>query len=127
MPRKFTAPVITINFRLPPKLHRQLETIAKRGGTSINAEVVQRLERSIELDKWPKVEELALALVMQAVPGMPHGEKLANLVLEDIGRLLGENRPVPRLLALFNKQLADKGQPPVFVIKPPKNEGEDNQ
>jgi hypothetical protein len=112
MPRKFTAPVITINFRLPPKLHRQLEQIAKRGGTSINAEVVQRLESSI---KWPKAEDLAMALLLQAVASVepslaPVADKLTNSLLEDLGGMLGADHPVRKLGALFRTLLEQAGE-----------------
>jgi hypothetical protein len=119
MPRKFSADVVTINFRLPRKLHRSLERLVKRKGTSINAEVVDRLERSLVLDQWPKVEELAMALVMQAA-GMPGAEKLAKSVLGDLDRMLGENRPILGVAALINKELTNKGMAPVFKIPSPK-------
>ena len=119
MPRKFSADVVTINFRLPRKLHRSLEQLVKRKGTSINAEVIERLERSLVLDQWPKPEALALALAMQAA-GTPHADKLAKSVLEDLDRMLGEDRPILRVAALLNKELTDKGITPIFKIPPAK-------
>ena len=46
MPRKFSADVVALNFRIPVKLHRLLEQEAKRNSASINAEMVGRLEKS---------------------------------------------------------------------------------
>jgi hypothetical protein len=114
MPRNFSGDVITINFRIPRKLHRQLEQIAKRKTTSMNAEVVERLLRSIELDKWPKVEEMALALALQAAK-FPEGDLIANRILDDLGQLLGDNRPSGRVAGVLNKLLAWSG----WSIAPP--------
>jgi predicted HicB family RNase H-like nuclease len=37
-----------MTLRLPPKLHRQLKAVAVDNGRSLNAEIVQRLGRTIE-------------------------------------------------------------------------------
>lgn len=44
---------IRINFRLPPDLHKALKTASAENKTSMNAEVIQRLEQSIHLDETP--------------------------------------------------------------------------
>ena len=106
MPRP-AAEVVTINFRLPPKLHRSLEQIAKRKGASMNTEVVERLQRSVEFDKWPKVEDFATAMLMQAA-GLPHADKLAQSLLEDLSRLLAGETPMHAFANLLNKQLGER-------------------
>jgi hypothetical protein len=66
MPRKFSADVVTTNVRLPKKLHKFLEQEAKRQSSSINAEVVSRLEKSIQTERLPSSEQLAQVLVIVA-------------------------------------------------------------
>jgi predicted HicB family RNase H-like nuclease len=40
--------------RLPPKLHRQLRVVAVENGRSLNAEIVQRLQRTVEDASLPE-------------------------------------------------------------------------
>jgi hypothetical protein len=90
MPRNFSADVTAINFRLPRKLHRQLEQTAKRKDTSMNAEALERLERSFQLDRWPRIEDFALA-VMVALLQLPDGDKVAKSFFDQIGIMLGDH------------------------------------
>lgn len=67
MPRKTAAAdVVPINIRLPRRLHSRLEQEAKRPGNSITAEVISRVEKSFERDRWPSSEQLAQALLVVA-------------------------------------------------------------
>jgi Arc-like DNA binding domain len=66
-PKGAAADVVPINIRMPRKLHKRLEQVAKRPGNSITAEVIARLERSFDLEKWPSSEQLAHALMMVAL------------------------------------------------------------
>jgi predicted HicB family RNase H-like nuclease len=47
MPRRFKADVVILNFRIPVKLHERLEKIARERPSSLNSELVRRLEASL--------------------------------------------------------------------------------
>jgi hypothetical protein len=88
MPRKFSADVVAINVRLPKKLHKRLEQLAKRNSSSINTEMVVRLERSIQTDNWP-VEDLPLLLLQElaAIRGRMRLDNLTTRLREGIAAL----------------------------------------
>jgi Arc-like DNA binding domain len=88
MPRKFSADVVAINVRLPKKLHKRLEQLAKRNSSSINTEMVARLERSIQTDNWP-VDDLPLLLLQElaAIRGRMRLDNLAIRLRDGIATL----------------------------------------
>jgi predicted HicB family RNase H-like nuclease len=46
-----------LTLRLPPELHWRLKSVAVDNGRSLNAEIVQRLRRSIDSGGAPKGSE----------------------------------------------------------------------
>jgi hypothetical protein len=95
VPRKFSADVVTLNFRVPRKLHKRLEQLAKRNSTSINAEMVQRLEANLLRENWPTHEQLAM-LLMGTCMKLPEAEALAWRFVEDMVRVAAENKDLPK-------------------------------
>jgi hypothetical protein len=79
MPRRFSADVVTTNVRLPKKLHKSLEQEAKRLGTSINAEVVSRLEKSLTLPSSEQLSEL-LRVVARRYPQVMEEPSVKTLI-----------------------------------------------
>ena len=71
MPRKASADVVALNFRLPKKLHKHLERAAKQNTTSINAEMVNRLEDSLKYENWQEDRELWLLAVRTLIEALP--------------------------------------------------------
>ena len=45
-----------LTLRLPPELHRRLKSVAVDNGRSLNAEIVQRLRRSVDGNGAPMKE-----------------------------------------------------------------------
>jgi hypothetical protein len=104
MPRKFSADVVTTNVRLPKRLHKFLEQEAKRQSSSINAEVVGRLEKSIQTERLPSAEQLAqvLLIVARRQPAIMEDPKVKDLVelLEEAvfqSEIMGELKQQPRM------------------------------
>jgi predicted HicB family RNase H-like nuclease len=46
-----------LTLRLPPEIHRNLKAVAVENGRSLNAEIVQRLRRSLAGTSTPKGSE----------------------------------------------------------------------
>jgi hypothetical protein len=71
-----------INIRLPRKLHKRLEQEAKKPGNSITAEVIARVEKSFELEKWPSSEQLAQVFLVVAAkhPEIMRDSKVKRMV-----------------------------------------------
>ena len=94
MPRKWSADIIALNFRLPRKLHRLLELEAKRRTTSINALVVSTLEASFERPSWmdKRVDGNAMVSAIERLESLELETKRQNEVLS---RIEGFLKPPP--------------------------------
>ena len=86
-PKSAAADVVPINIRLPRTLHRRLEQEAKKPGNSITAEVIARVERSFDLERWPSSEQLAQVLMMVAIK---HPEIMKERGVNELIELLRE-------------------------------------
>ena len=88
MPRKGSADVIALNFRLPKKLHKRLEQEAKRNTTSINAEMLSRLEDSLEYEGWRETREW---LILALTAGLASQPEAAAKVKTAMDQLIGDS------------------------------------
>jgi hypothetical protein len=86
MPRKWSADIVALNFRLPKKLHRRLELEAKRRTTSINALVVSTLEASFDRPSWmdKRIDANAMVSAIERLEGLELEARRQNEVLSRI-------------------------------------------
>jgi hypothetical protein len=96
MPRKWSADIVALNFRLPKKLHRRLELEAKRKTTSINALVVSTLEASFERPSWmdKRVDGNAMVSAIERLESLELETKRQNEVLSRIEGFLKPPGPI---------------------------------
>jgi len=81
MTKRPPSEIVQVKVRMREDMRRKLETAARKSGQTVNAEILRRLEQSLERPAEP-IEEVARAAAEQAVKRM-EDEYEVILVLSD--------------------------------------------
>jgi len=69
MTKRPPSEIVQVKVRMREDMRRKLETAARKSGQTVNAEILRRLEQSLERPAEP-IEEVARAAAEQAVKRM---------------------------------------------------------
>lgn len=102
--RRPTSHIAPFGVRMPPDLKERLERVASASDRSLNAEIVQRLERSLEADEKSGAAPAAtLGKAIDLAPDPRLAQMLADLIAQHIDKKFDVQIKSPDEIALTAK------------------------